>query len=300
MKLGPIATAMVTPFDERGALDTAEAARLARWLVDRGNDALVIAGSTGEGQTLDDVERYEIVKAVKDAVGQRATVIANVGTNATRETIVAAHRAEEAGADALLIVVPYYNKPTQTGMLRHFGAVADAVALPQIVYNVPSRTAANMLPETLLELVHDRPNVIGVKESSGDLRQIATIVRNRPNGFQVLAGDDPLFLPCLAIGADGVVGVASHLCSREFRQMYDAFSEGRVREAAATHASLLPLFDALFRVTNPIPVKWAMSQLGFRVGRCRSPLDDLPDSVASELRPVVADFADPDMTAVLA
>jgi 4-hydroxy-tetrahydrodipicolinate synthase len=300
MKLGPIATAMVTPFDERGALDTSEAARLARWLVDRGNDALVVAGSTGEGQTLDDVERYEIVKAVKDGVGQRATVIANVGTNATRETIAAARRAQEAGADALLIVVPYYNKPTQTGMLRHFGAVAEAVALPQIVYNVPSRTAANMLPETLLELAHDHPNVIGVKESSGDLRQIATIVRNRPHGFQVLAGDDPLFLPCLAIGADGIVGVASHLCSREFRQMYDAFSEGRVREAAATHASLLPLFDALFRVTNPIPVKWAMSQLGFRVGSCRSPLDDLPDSVASELRPVVADFADPDMTAVLA
>jgi 4-hydroxy-tetrahydrodipicolinate synthase len=298
MKLGPIATAMVTPFDQRGALDTAEAARIARWLVDRGNDALVVAGSTGEGQTLDDGERYDLIRAVKEAVGQRATVIANVGTNATRETIAAAHRAQEAGADALLIVVPYYNKPPQSGMLHHFGAVADAVALPQIVYNIPSRTAVNMLPETLLQLAREHPNVIGVKESSGDLRQIAALVRNRQPGFQVLCGDDPLFLPCLAIGADGLVGVASHVCSRELRQMYDDFSQGRVREAAATHASLLPLFDGLFRITNPIPVKWAMNQLGFRAGSCRSPLDGLPDSVASELRPVLADFADPDMTAV--
>jgi 4-hydroxy-tetrahydrodipicolinate synthase len=300
MKFGPIATAMVTPFDERGALDTAEAARIARWLVDRGNDALVVAGSTGEGQTLDDAERYDLVRAVKDSVGARATVIANVGTNATRETIAGARRAQEAGADALLVVVPYYNKPPQNGMLHHFGAVADAVALPQIVYNIPSRTAANMLPETLLQLASEHHNVAGVKESSGDLRQIAAIVRDRPNGFQVLCGDDPLFLPCLAIGADGLVGVATHLCSRELRQVCDAFFDGRVREAAATHASLLPLFDALFRVTNPIPVKWAMNQLGFRAGSCRSPLDGLPDSVAAELRPIVADFADPDMTAVLA
>jgi 4-hydroxy-tetrahydrodipicolinate synthase len=298
MKLGPIATAMITPFDEHGALDAAEAARIARWLVDRGNDALVVAGSTGEGQTLDDAERFALVKAVKDEVGTSASVIANVGTNATRETIASARRAQEAGADALLVVVPYYNKPTQSGMLLHFGAVADAVALPQIVYNIPSRTAANMLPETLVELSRRHRNVVGVKESSGDLRQIATIVRDRPHGFQVLCGDDHLFLPCLAIGADGVVGVASHLCSREFRQMYDAFCEGRVSEAAATHASLLNLFDALFRVTNPIPVKWAMNQLGFRAGSCRSPLDGMPDTVASELRPIVADFADPDMTAV--
>jgi 4-hydroxy-tetrahydrodipicolinate synthase len=300
MNVGTLVTAMITPFDERGALDTAEAARLANWLVDRGNDALVLAGSTGEGQTLDDAERYDLVKAVKEAVGDRAAIIANVGTNATRESIAAARRAHEAGADALLVVVPYYNKPTQTGMLRHFGAIAQAVPLPQIVYNIPSRTVANMLPATLLQLAGEHNNVVGVKESSGDLKQIATILRDRPHGFRVWCGDDHLFLPCLALGADGLVGVASHLCSREFRQMYDAFREGHVREAAVIHASLMPLFDVLFRVTNPIPVKWAMNQLGFRAGNCRLPLDELPAGIAAELRPVVADFADPDMTAVLA
>jgi 4-hydroxy-tetrahydrodipicolinate synthase len=298
MNVGPIATAMITPFDERGALDTAEAGRLARWLVARGNDALIVAGSTGEGQTLDDAERYDLFKAVKRAVGERATVIANVGTSATRETIAAARRAQDAGADALLVVVPYYNKPTQTGMLRHFGAIADAVPLPQLVYNVPSRSAANMLPETLLQLAREHRNVIGVKESSGDLRQIATIVRDKPAGFRVLSGDDHLFLPSLAVGVDGVVGVATHVCSREMRRMYDAFREGNVSEATSIHASLLALFDALFRVSNPIPVKWTMNQLGFHAGGCRSPLDELPASVASELRPIVADFADPDMTAV--
>jgi 4-hydroxy-tetrahydrodipicolinate synthase len=300
MNLGTIATAMITPFDERGAVDTAEAARLARWLVERGNDALVVAGSTGEGQTLNDAERYELVNAVKAAVGDRAAVIANAGMSATRESIESARRAQDAGADALLIVVPYYIKPTQTGMLRHFGAIADAVPLPQIVYNIPSRTVANMLPETLLQLAREHGNVVGIKESSGDLKQIATMLRERARGFRVWAGDDHLFLPCLALGADGLIGVASHLCSREFRQMYEAFTEGRVAEAAAINASLLPLLDVLYRVTNPIPVKWAMNQLGFRAGVCRSPLDELPVSLESVLRPVVADFADPDMTAVLA
>ncbi|HEV7178648.1 MAG TPA: dihydrodipicolinate synthase family protein, partial [Candidatus Baltobacteraceae bacterium] len=172
--LGTIVTAMITPFDERGALDAPEAQRLATWLADRGNDGLVIAGSTGEGMTLDAGERAELIAAVKDAVSGRAAVIANVGTSDTRSTIAAAREAQAAGADALLVVVPPYNKPPQSGMLAHFGAVADAVALPLIVYNIPGRTAANMLPETLLELARRHRNVAGVKESSGDLNQIAT------------------------------------------------------------------------------------------------------------------------------
>lgn len=289
-RLGTIVTAMITPFTPDGALHTAEAGRLASWLVDRGNDGLVVAGSTGEGQTLDATERAELFRAVKAAVGDRATVIANAGTNNTRESVTAAAAAQECGADAILAVVPYYNKPTQSGLLAHFGAIADATALPVVIYNIPGRTAANMLPETLLELARRHDNVAGVKESSGDLKQIGFVLKNRADGFVVWAGDDHLFLPCLAMGADGVVGVASHLCSREFRAMYDAFRAGNVAEAARIHLQLLPLVDALFATTNPIGVKWAMRQFGFSAGECRLPLDAMPESVARQIEPFLAQF----------
>ncbi|MBV8373762.1 MAG: 4-hydroxy-tetrahydrodipicolinate synthase, partial [Candidatus Eremiobacteraeota bacterium] len=273
-----------------GALDTAEAQRLARWLVDRNTDGLVLAGSTGEGQTLERDERVELWSAVKQAVGGRAAIIANAGTNDTRQSVAAAIDAAAAGADAILAVVPYYNKPTQTGMLKHFGAIAQATSLPTIVYNIPGRTGANMLAETLLELAATHATVIGVKESSGDLKQIGTILNLRPAHFKVWAGDDHLFLPCLSMGADGVVGVASHLCSREYRQMLDAYQAGRTGEAAAIHLNLLPLIDALFATTSPIPVKWAMNQLGFSAGECRLPLDGMPETLAAKLRPLLSSF----------
>ena len=291
MNLGAILTAMVTPFDERGELDLIETQRLARWLVERGNDGLVVAGSTGEGQTLDADERVAVWRAVKDAVGGRAAVVANAGTNSTRESIAAVEAATDAGADAILAVVPYYNKPTQSGMLAHFGAIAEATPLPVVIYNIPGRTAANMLPETLFELARRHANIAGVKESSGDLKQIGLILRERPAEFVVWAGDDHLFLPCLSLGADGVVGVASHLCSPEYRRMFDAYHNGRIDEAASIHASLLPLIDALFATTSPIPVKWAMRELGFSVGECRLPLDAMPDALAGRLRPLIAPYA---------
>jgi 4-hydroxy-tetrahydrodipicolinate synthase len=288
--LGTILTAMITPFDAAGALDAHEAARIAKWLVDRGNDGLVVAGSTGEGMTLSGDERYELVSAVKDAVAGHASVIANVGTSDTRSTTRAAKEAHAAGANALLVVVPPYSKPTQSGMLEHFGAVAEATPLPVIVYNIPGRTAANMTPETLLELNRRHASVTGVKESSGDLDQISTIVRDRPDGFILWCGDDHLFLPSLAVGADGVVGVASHLCSREYRALFDAFRSGDWARAAWIHASLLELFEALFAVSNPIPIKWVMGQMGFSVGRCRSPLDELPATLAERLQPLISGY----------
>jgi 4-hydroxy-tetrahydrodipicolinate synthase len=291
VNLGAILTAMVTPFDERGDLDLREAQRLARWLIERGNDGLVVAGSTGEGQTLDAAERIALWRAVKEAVGRDAIVLANAGTNSTRESVLAVEAAETAGADAILAVVPYYNKPTQRGMLAHFGALAQATRLPIVVYNIPGRTGANMLPETLLELAERHPNVVGVKESSGDLKQIGMILSRRHKGFIVWAGDDHLFLPCLSLGADGVVGVASHLCSPEYRRLLEAHRGGRVDEAARIHASLMPLIDALFATTSPIPVKWAMQQLGFAVGACRLPLDEIPPNVAERLRPLLAPYA---------
>jgi 4-hydroxy-tetrahydrodipicolinate synthase len=290
-RLGTIVTAMVTPFDVRGELDLPEAQRLARWLVERENDGLVVAGSTGEGQTLDARERVELWRSVKEAVGDGAIVIANAGTNSTRESVAAVEDAESAGVDAILAVVPYYNKPTQSGMLAHFGAIARSTQLPVVIYNIPGRTAANMLPETLLELARRHPNLAGVKESSGDLKQIGMILRDRESEFIVWSGDDHLFLPCLALGADGVVGVASHLCSPEYRKMFEAFRAGETDEAARIHASLLPLIDALFATTSPIAVKWAMRQLGFRVGECRLPLDAMPAAVADRLMPLIAPYA---------
>jgi 4-hydroxy-tetrahydrodipicolinate synthase len=281
---------MITSFDAQGALDARESARVAKWLVDRGNDGLVVAGSTGEGMTLDSGERNELFAAVKDAVRGRASVIANVGTSDTRSTVRAAKEAQAAGADAVLVVVPPYNKPTQTGMLEHFGAVADATPLPVIVYNVVGRTAMNMATPTLLELQRRHKNIAGVKESSGDLKQIATVVRDSREGFIVWAGDDHLFLPSLAVGADGVVGVASHVCSREYRAMFDAYHSGDQARATAIHLSLLELFDALFATSNPIPVKWVMAQMGFSVGRCRSPLDELPEPIAQRLQPLIAGY----------
>lgn len=284
MNLGTILTAMITPFDQSGALNASEAARLASWLVDRKNDGLVVGGSTGEGQTLDRDERLALLSSVKEAVAGRAAVIANAGTNDTRESVAAVRDAGKAGADAILAVVPYYNKPTQSGMIAHFSAIAQETPLPVIVYNIPGRTGTNMLPETLLELARRHKNIVGVKESSGDLLQIATLLAERDPGFLVFAGDDHLFLPCLSMGADGVVGVASHLCSEQYRAMVDAYRSGNVAEAARIHLSLLPLIRALFATTNPIPVKWAMNQLGFAAGECRLPLDAMPSTLAERLR----------------
>jgi 4-hydroxy-tetrahydrodipicolinate synthase len=292
MNLGTILTAMVTPFDDRDNLAIAQAQKIARWLIERGNDGLVVAGSTGEGQTLDRAERSALWAAVKDAAGDKAAVIANAGTASTRESIAQVRDAQLAGADAILAVVPYYNKPTQTGMRRHFAAIAESTELPIVIYNIPSRTGANILPETLLELARAHSNIAGVKESSGDLKQIATILADRPKGFTVWCGDDHLFLPCLAMGADGLIGVTTHLCSPQFRRMLDAYRAGRVAEAAAIHRGLLPLFDAIFATTNPIAVKWAMNEAGFDAGACRLPLDDLPAGLAERVRPLVEHYAE--------
>ena len=290
--LGTILTAMITPFTSNNEVNLAEGQRLANWLVQRGNDGLVVAGSTGEGMALDSRERVALWSAVKSAVGDRASVVANAGTNDTRSSVRAAIEAAQAGADAILAVVPYYNKPTQNGMLAHFGAIADAVELPVIVYNIPGRTAVNMFPETLLELAQRHRNLVGVKESSGDLKQIGTILRDRSPGFIVWAGDDHLFLPCLALGANGVVGVASHLCSREYRAILTAYRAGDMQTCARIAASLLGLIDALFATTSPIAIKWAMNVIGFEAGACRLPLDAMPPNLAERLRPLLDAYVD--------
>jgi len=283
MKLGRIITAMITPFNEKGEVDFQEAGRIATWLVDRGNDGLVVAGTTGEGPTLATSERLRLFEAVKKAVGDRAAVIANTGGNDTRASAELTTAAEATGADGILAVVPFYNKPTQDGMLGHFGLIAQSTKLPILIYNIPGRTGANILPATLLELASRHHNIAGVKESSGDIAQFADILRSRPKDFAFFCGDDHLFLASLALGADGIVGVASHFCSREFLSMLEAMQQGRTAEATRIGLELVPLFKALFSTTSPIPVKWAMNQFGFAAGEPRLPLGGMPEGLKADV-----------------
>lgn len=287
-RLGRLVTAMITPFDASGAVDVAEAVRIAQWLVDRGNDGLVVCGTTGESPALEDDEKIALFAAVKEGLGSRATVIAGTGGNNTRHSIELTREAERCGADGILAVVPYYNKPTQDGMLRHFGAIAEATELPIIVYNIPSRTGVNMLPATLHALARRYKNIAGVKESTGDCAQFSAILRERDPSFGFWSGDDHMFLPSLALGGDGIISVAAHVCGPALREMMEAHDAGNVARAAQIHRDLSPLFASLFATTSPIPVKWAMNEFGFKAGECRSPLGAMPDSLKETLRPLIA------------
>jgi len=286
-KLGSLMTAMLTPFDASGAVDLREARRLARYLVDEGNQGLVVCGTTGEAPALTEAEQHALFAAVKSEVGDRVGIVAGTGANNTAHTIELTKKAEAAGVDAALVVVPYYNKPTQDGMLAHYGAVAAATSLPIIVYNIPGRTGANMLPATLVELARRHRNIAGVKESTADCAQFSEILRNRPEGFGFWAGDDHMYLPSLALGGDGLISTSAHLCAREFRELDAAFAAGDTKRAAQIHLALSPLFGALFSTTSPIPVKWAMRELGFALGECRSPLGTMPQSSIALLAPLL-------------
>lgn len=288
--LGRLITAMITPFDKNGAVDVAEAVRVAQWLVDRGCDGVVVSGTTGESPALENVERLALFAAIKEGLGDRGTVIAGTGGNNTHHSIELTREAERLGADGILAVVPYYNKPTQDGMLRHFGALAESTALPIIVYNIPSRTGVNMLPATLRELARRYENIAGVKESTGDCAQFSAILRERDPGFGFWVGDDYMFLPTLALGGNGVISVAAHVCAPALRAMMEAYDAGDVARASQLHLEMSPLFAALFATTSPIPVKWAMNEFGFKAGECRSPLGAMPESLKETLRPLLAPY----------
>jgi 4-hydroxy-tetrahydrodipicolinate synthase len=281
---------MITPFDREGELNLREAGRVARFLVSQGNDGVVVAGSTGEGTSLSDDEKIGLFVAVKEALGGKGTVVAGTGNANTRASVALTKRAEAAGVDGILATVPAYCKPTQEGMLEHFGAIAQATTLPVVIYNIPGRTAANLQPATLHELARHHKNVVGVKESSGDFQQMAAILRDAREDFTLWCGDDYLFLPSLAIGAAGLVSVAGHLCARELRELADAYERGDSALARRIHLELTPLFVALFTTTSPIPIKWAMRELGFEVGACRSPLGSIPASTVAQLRPLLAPY----------
>jgi 4-hydroxy-tetrahydrodipicolinate synthase len=289
--IGRLITAMVTPFDVNGEVDYTQARRLAKALVDSGSDGLVVTGTTGENPSLFHEENYRLWAEVKEAVGDTAAVIAGSGTNATQESIHLSKEAERAGADALLLVVPYYNKPTQEGLYRHFKAIAEATPLPNILYNVPSRTITNMTAETTLRLGNDVPNVVGVKEASGDFAQMSEVVAGAPAGFRVWSGNDSDTFGLLAIGGYGVISVASHLAGVQIRRMIDMAVAGDHEGAAAEHLRLMPLFKGLFVVANPIPVKYCLNKAGFDVGGLRLPLVPAEGQTALFLDELMAGYA---------
>lgn len=292
-RFGTVVTAMVTPMKTDGAVDLDETKRLARWLAEHGSGGLVVCGTTGEGPTLDDDEKLSLFAAVVSAVRGRAKVIANTGGNDTRRSVEFTKRAVQCGVDGVLVVGPFYNKPPQAGLIEHFTAVADAAALTTMIYNIPSRTAVNVLPETLVTLAAHK-HIVAVKESSGDLMQIAEVCARAPRGFEVYSGDDHLALPVAAVGGVGVVSVASHLAGDDIRSMLELHSSGDVEAAASVHQRLLPLIRALFAVTSPIPVKAAVARLGFSVGRCRLPLCELTADQQRALDAAIAPWAVPD------
>lgn len=288
--IGRLITAMVTPFDAAMEIDYAQARRLAQALVASGSDGLVVTGTTGENPSLAHEENLRLWTEVKDAVGDSAAVIAGSGTNGTSETIKLARMAEEAGADAQLLVVPYYNKPTQEGVYRHFRAIAESTSLPCILYNVPSRTIVNMTAETTLRLANDVPNIVGTKEASGDLAQIAAIIRDAPDGFRVWSGNDSDTFGVVSLGGWGVVSVASHLIGRQIKRLIELTAAGDLAAAAAEHQRQLPLASGLFVVSNPIPVKYCVNRAGFNVGGLRLPLVEADAKTASFLDGLLARY----------
>lgn len=268
---GRVLTAMVTPFAADGSLDHEAIGSLAKALLASGSDGLVLTGTTGETPTISIEEQVEVWRTVRQAVGPTATLIAGASTNSTSESLEMVREGVSAGMTGLMFTVPYYNKPPQEGLVRHFTTLAEATPLPCILYNIPGRTSLNMQAATTLRLAQV-PNIVGVKEASGDMAQVRAIVEGAPAGFRVWSGDDSATLNVLEQGGYGVVSVASHLVGAQIGEMVRTFAAGRHDEARAMEARLMPLFDVLFIETNPIPVKYALNHVGMRVGGLRLPL----------------------------
>ncbi len=269
---GEVITAMVTPFKKDGAVDFDKVSELATYLMENGSDSIVVAGTTGEGPTLTIDEEIELLSTVKRAVKNDGKVIMNAGSNSTDDAVKYAKTAEKEGADAILSVAPYYNKPSQEGIKAHFSAIAGAVKLPVILYNIPSRTGVEIEPETIKYLAEKFSNIVAVKQSVPNLDKVSEIKDICPDSFDVYCGDDSLTLPMLALGAKGVVSVASHIYGEEIKSMIEDFKEGQVNDALNMHMILYPMFRKLFMAPNPVPVKAALSKLGIIKDYVRLPL----------------------------
>jgi 4-hydroxy-tetrahydrodipicolinate synthase len=269
--------ALVTPMGEDGSLDWAALRRLIDWHIDNGSDAIVSVGTTGESPTLDMEEHVEVIRVTVEQTRSRVPVIAGTGANSTREAIELTRAAEAAGADACLLVTPYYNKPTQEGLYQHYKAVADAVPIPQILYNVPSRTACDLLPETV-ERLSSVSNIVGIKEATGNLDRTREILRRCGERLDVYSGDDATALDSILLGAKGDISVTANVAPRLMHEMCKLGREGKEREARALNDRLMPLHKHLFIEANPIPVKWALQQMGLIKAGMRLPLTPLSAS----------------------
>lgn len=268
---GRVLTAMITPFKNDMTVDFDQVKKLAHHLVQSGTDGLVVAGTTGESPTLSKEEKIELFRVVVEEVGGDAVVIAGTGSNNTADSIALTQAAEKLGADGIMLVCPYYNKPSQEGLYQHFKAIAESTNLPVMLYNVPGRTAANLLPQTVVRLSAIE-NIVAIKEASGSLDQVSELRRNLPDHFAIYSGDDSLTLPILALGGKGIVSVASHIIGPQLQEMINAFNSGNVTIATKIHCSLFPVFKTLFITSNPVPLKAALNMLGWQVGGPRLPL----------------------------
>lgn len=280
---GRILTAMVTPFNKDLSVNFDLAGKLARHLVQSGSDGLVIAGTTGESPTLTKEEKVELFRVVVEEVGGRAAVIANTGGNSTSESIDLTRAAQKVGIDGVMLVAPYYNKPSQEGMYAHFKSVAESTDLPIIIYNIPGRTSVNLLPRTVARLA-EIGNIAAIKESSGNMDQVSELRLSLPDSFAIYSGDDSLTLPILTLGGKGVISVASHLAGERMQDMVNAFAAGNVTLAKNIHLELYPFFRGIFITTNPVPIKCALGMAGWQVGAPRLPLVEANEQEKESLR----------------
>jgi 4-hydroxy-tetrahydrodipicolinate synthase len=286
---GRILTAMVTPMKENGEVNYEEAGKLACHLVETGSEGVVVSGTTGESPVLTVEEKCQLFKVVREAVTGKAAVIAVTGSYNTADSIELTKQAEKIGCDGIMLVTPYYNKPSQEGLYRHFKAVASQTGLPVILYNVPGRTALNMLPETVARLAAIE-NIIAVKEASGSLDQVAEIKRMTPGDFLVYSGDDSMTLPILSVGGYGVISVASHLAGKMIQEMVTSFVTGKVKTARELHLKLFPLYKVLFITTNPVPVKAAVEFIGIKAGAPRLPLVRATEQEVNAIKQVMGEL----------
>ncbi|MBN1176858.1 MAG: 4-hydroxy-tetrahydrodipicolinate synthase [Dehalococcoidales bacterium] len=288
-QLGRFLTAMVTPFKDNGEVDYEQAKKLALALLASGNDGLVVAATTGEAPTLSWEEELRLFTEIKSVVGDDTTIVAYTGSNSTSEAVEATRGAEKIGVDACLSVVPYYNKPTQEGIYRHFKTIADSTSLPVIMYNIPGRVVVNMTPETIVRL-SKIDNVVGVKEANGDMGHVAQVISNAAEGFKVWSGNDNDTFPIMTLGGYGVIGVVTHLVGKQVREMMELVLDNNVQEAAVIHRHLVPLVNVLFVQPNPGPVKYALNQVGMRVGSPRLPLLPPDEKTGAAIMEVVKKY----------
>ena len=280
---GRLLTAMVTPFNADGSINYEAGADFADWLLANGSDGLVVEGSTGEAATMDMDEKIKFMQTIVARVNGRAKIVAGAGTNCTASTIDLVKKMEACGVEGVLVVGPYYNKPTQKGYYQHFAAVAKATKLPIIVYNVPGRTGGNIAPETVARLAADFSNIVAIKEAAGNVAQTAELYRVLPEDFSIYSGDDGLILPFLSVGACGLISVLANVNGNILQQLMQAYSEGRVKDAADINKVMVPLAKAMFIESNPIPIKAAVSKVtGIEAGAPRLPLT--PISAAAEAK----------------